>query len=91
MDLTPSWFNLLKPGNNSLQNLVKESGSSELENVLKHIDKITFSLEKTADKQSYSLLLQELTLMRRNYFKQQTKKHTLTIKNGKWLNPTASD
>jgi hypothetical protein len=91
LDLTPSWFNLLKPGNNSLQNLVKESGSSELENVLKHIDKITFSLEKTADKQSYSLLLQELKLMRRNYFKQQTKKHTLTLKNGKWLNPTASD
>jgi hypothetical protein len=89
--LIPSWLNRLKSGKNSLQDLVRESGSKELENVLKHIDKMTFSSQKVVKKDSYKLLLRELKRMRSNYFKQQTKNRKLTIKNGKWLNPTASN
>ena len=91
LDLIPSWLNRLNSGNNSLQNLVRESGSKELENVLKHIDQMTFSLQKTVENDSYRVLLKELKLMRENYFKQQTKKRKLTVKNSKWLNPTVTD
>ena len=91
LGLIPSWLNRLKSRHNSLQDLVRQSGSKELENVLKHIDEMTFSMQKTVDDNSYKLLLKELILMRRSYFKQQTKNRKLTIKNGKWLNPTATD
>jgi hypothetical protein len=91
LDLIPSWLNRMKSGNNSLQDLVRESGSKELENVLKHIDETIFSKQKNVEDHSYKLLSKELKLMRSNYFNQQTKKRKLTLKNNKWLNPTASD
>ena len=89
--LIPSWSNRLKSGDNSFQNLVRENGSKELETVLKHIDEMTFRTHKAIEKHSYKLLLKELKGMRNNYFKQQTIKRNSTIKNGKWINPTASD
>jgi len=91
LDVTPAWLNRLKPGHNSLGDVVKESGSKELATVLMHIDEMTFSSQELVNNQSYKLLLKELKRMRRNCFKQQTKNRKLTIKNGKWLNPTASN
>ena len=91
LDLIPSWLNRLKSGNNSLQDIVRESGSKELENLLGEIDEMIFSKQKNIEDHSYKLLLKELKQMRSNYIKRQIKKRKFTVKNSKWLNPTATD
>ncbi len=91
LELIPSWLNRIPDNNKSLQEMVRISGSKQLEDVLKDIDKVTFSLEKKSEAKSFKLLLKELKLMRKNHFKQQHTNHKSTIKNTKWLNPTASD
>jgi len=88
LELMPSWLNRLQSGNNSLQEIVQVSGSKQLEDVLKHIDEITFSSQKTAESKSFILMLVEIKKMRKNYFEQQKKKKKSTSKNNKWLNPT---
>ncbi len=86
-----TWISKLNLRQTSWDTFLDTYGTIKLKDTLKQMNELIFKHQKSCDSKTYSTLLRELKISRKNYFENQNIKKTSTSKQNKWLNPTSFD